>query len=203
MVVTQRHDLTGEFMCSKGFILCSDKGLKASFYCGDGRVRDQEREGMRFISHHEIEQGLICDRVRAVVVGEHCMRDFVSLGIQVASTEDPKVYFNLLVDTFHLTIRLGVIGGGEREVVIKELPKFLGEDRSKLWTVVGDDFVIETKVKVDFMKKEGSYSLGSDEFLDETENYPLYKAMVDYHQQRIKARGDREVGDKITRYLLE
>ena len=68
---------------------------------------------MRFISHHEIEQGLVHDGVRVVIVGKFCMRDFVSPGTRVGLTEDPKVCLNLLVDTFCLAIRLGVVGSGE------------------------------------------------------------------------------------------
>ena len=37
--------------------------------------------------------------------------------------------------------------------------------------------------------------LDSDGFLGGAENYSLYKAMVDHNQQRIKARGNREVSD--------
>ena len=53
------------------------------------------------------------------------------------------------------------------------------------------------------MEKEGGYSLGGDRFLSGAENYPLRKAMVDHDQQRVKARGNGEVGDKVTRDLLE
>ena len=63
---------------------------------------------MRFISHHEIEWGLVCDGVRAVIVGEFSMKDFVCPGTRVGPAEDPKVRFNLLVDTFCFTIRLKV-----------------------------------------------------------------------------------------------
>ena len=58
-------------------------------------------------------------------------------------------------------------------------------------------------MKVDFVEKEGSYSLGSDGFLSGAENYPLSKAMVDHDQQRVKVRRGGEVGDKVTRDLLE
>ena len=44
------------------------------------------------------------DGMRAVVVGEFCMRDFVSPGTRVRSAEDPKVSFNLLVDMFYLAV---------------------------------------------------------------------------------------------------
>ena len=70
--------------------------------------------------HHEIERGLVCDRVRAVVVGKFCVRDFISPGTRVGPAEDPKVCFNLLVDTFRLTIGLWMICGGEGEIVVQE-----------------------------------------------------------------------------------
>ena len=54
-----------------------------------------------------------------------------------------------------------------------------------------------------FVKEKGSYPFGSDGFLSGAENYLLHKAMVNHDQQGIEARGDREVGDKITGDLLE
>ena len=65
---------------------------------------------MRFISHHEIERRLVCDGVGVVVVHEFGMGDFIGPGTRVGATEDPKVCFNLLVDTFCLSIRLRVVG---------------------------------------------------------------------------------------------
>ena len=91
---------------------------------------------MRFISHHEIEWRLVCDGVRAVIVGEFCMRDLVSPGTRVGSTEDLKVHVNLLVDTFSLAIRLGVIDSREGEIIIEELAKFFGKDGGELWTMI-------------------------------------------------------------------
>ena len=40
LVVTRGHDLAGEFMCGKGFVSSSNKGLKTGFYYGDGRIGD-------------------------------------------------------------------------------------------------------------------------------------------------------------------
>ena len=158
---------------------------------------------MGFISHHEIERGLIRDRMRAVIVGEFCMGDFVSPGTRVGSAEDLKVRFNLLVDMFCFTVGLGVIGGGEGEVIVEELSELFDEGRSELWTTIRDDFVVEPKTEVYFVEEKGSYPFGSDGFLDRAENYPLRKAMVDHNQQRIEAGGSREVGDQVTGDLLE
>ena len=125
---------------------------------------------MRFISHHEIEQGLICDGVRVVVVCKPHMGDLINPGTGVASVEDPKVDFNLLIDMFYLTIRLRAVGSGEEKVIVKELVKFFGEGGCELWTTIRDDLVVESKVEVDFMEKEGSHPFSSDCFLSEAEN---------------------------------
>ena len=77
-----------------------------------------------------------------MVVGKFCVGDLISLGTRVGPTEDPKVRFNLLVDTFCLAIGLWVICSGEGEVVVQEFAKLLGEGRGKLWTSIQDDFVI-------------------------------------------------------------
>ena len=53
------------------------------------------------------------------------------------------------------------------------------------------------------MEKEDGYPLSSDGFLYGVENHPLSKAMVDHNQQRVKARGSGEVGDKVAGDLLE
>ena len=82
---------------------------------------------MRFISHHEIERRLTGDRVEAVVVCEFSVGDLISPGTRVGLTEDSKVHFNLLVDTFCFTVGLRVVGGGEREVVIEKLSELLGK----------------------------------------------------------------------------
>ena len=72
-----------------------------------------------------------------------------------------------------------------------------------MWATIRDNFVIEPEVEVDFVEKEGGYLLGSDGFLGGAENYPLCKGMVNHNQQRVKARGCGEVGDEVTRDLLE
>ena len=136
-------------------------------------------------------------------MGEFGVGDFISPGTQVVSIEDPKVYFNLLVDMFCFAIRLGVVGGGEEKVVVEDFTELLSEGRGKLWTMIRDDFLVKPKVEVDLVEKEGSYSLSGDGFLDGAENYPLCKAMVNHNQQRVKARGDRKVSDEVTRDLLE
>ena len=70
------------------------------------------------------------------------MGDLVSPGTRVGPAEDPKIRFNLLVDTFYFTVRLGVIGGGEGEVIIQEFFKLLGKSGGKLWATIRDDLVV-------------------------------------------------------------
>ena len=53
------------------------------------------------------------------------------------------------------------------------------------------------------MEKEGGNSLGGDRFLGGAKNHPLSKSMVYHNQERVKARGDREISDEITRDLLK
>ena len=158
---------------------------------------------MRFISHHEIEWGLICDGVMAVIVGKFSVGDFICPRTGVGSAEDLEVHFDLLIDTLCFTVGLGVIDSGKGEIVVEEFAKLLDEGRGELWATIRDNFVIKPEVKVYIVKKEASHSFSSDRFLSGAENYPLSKAMVDHDQQRVKARGGREVSDKVTGDLLE
>ena len=83
-----------------------------------------------------------------MIVGEFCVGDFVSPETGVGPIEDPKVCFDLLVYMFCFAIGLGVIGGGQGEVVIEESSKLLGEGRGELWATIRDDFVVEPEVEV-------------------------------------------------------
>ena len=75
-----------------------------------------------------------------------------------------------------------MVGSGEREVIVEEASKPLGEGRGKLWSSVRDNFVIEAKAKVNFIEEEGGNPFGSDGFLCGAENYLLCKPMVDHDQ---------------------
>ena len=71
-----------------------------------------------------------------MVVGELCMGDLISPGTGVGPAEDPKVCFNLLVDTFCFAIRLWMVDSGEGEVIVEEFLKLLGKGRSELWATI-------------------------------------------------------------------
>ena len=70
-------------------------------------------------------------------------------------------------------------------------------------TAVRDNLVEKSKAKEDFVKKEGGDSFGGNGFLSRAKNHPLSKPVLDHNQERIEARGDWEVGDKVTGNLLE
>ena len=84
---------------------------------GDSGVGDYRREGTGFISHHKVEQRLVGDRVRAVIMSKFSVGDVVSPRSRIVPTEDPKVSFDFLVYPFGFSIGLGVIGGGEGKVI--------------------------------------------------------------------------------------
>ena len=63
--------------------------------------------------------------------------------------------------------------------------------------------IVKSESKEDIFEKEFGYSLGVDGFSAWDENYPLQKTVVDHEQERIKARGRREISDKVNRELLK
>ena len=81
-----------------------------------------------------------------MVVGKFNVGDLVCPGTRVGPTKDPKICFNLLIDMFCFTIRLWVVCGGERYVVVEEFAKFLGKGGGELWATVRDDLVVEPKM---------------------------------------------------------
>jgi len=73
---------------------------------------------MGFITHHEVKGRLTGDGVRVVVVGELGVRDLLRPGRGVGATEDAEIGFYFLVDSFSFSIGLGMVGGGEGEVIV-------------------------------------------------------------------------------------
>ena len=136
-------------------------------------------------------------------MSEFGMGDVISPGSRVISTEDLEVGFDFLVYSFGFSIQLGMISGGEGQVVFQEVSEFSSEGGGKLGSLVGDDFVVETEAEVYFVEEECSDAFGGDVFLCGTENHPLSKPMVDHDQKGIEAGGGGEVGDKVTGDLLE
>ena len=52
---------------------------------------------------------------------------------------------------------------------------------------IRDDFVEKSKMKEDFVKKEGGDSFGGNGFLGRAKDYPLSKPMVYHDHERIEA----------------
>ena len=150
---------------------------------------------MGFVSHHEVEGGLTGGGVRAVIVGEFGVRKSFGPRRRVGTAEDAEIGFYFLVDTFSLSIGLGMVGGGKGEIIVENPSKFLSKCRSKLWTTIRDNLVVKSIAEEDFMEKEGSDSFSGDGFLCGAENYPLSKAMVDHDQERVEAGRGGEVCD--------
>ena len=88
-------------------------GRKGSFGNDGGK-------GAGFISHHEEKRGLVGNGVRVVIMSELSKGDVLSPGSRVGATEDPKVSFHFLVNTFSFSIGLRMISSGEGEFVTKE-----------------------------------------------------------------------------------
>ena len=123
-------------MSGKGFVASGGEGFEAGFYGGDSSVGNYRGKGMGFISHHEIEWGLVRNGVRAVVMGEFSVGDRFGPRCGIIAAKDTKVGFDFLIDPFGFAVRLWVIGGGEREVVVEEFSEFSGKGRCKLGTTI-------------------------------------------------------------------
>ena len=61
---------------------------------------------------------MVGDGVRAVIVGEFRVGDRLGPGCGVIAAEDAEIGLYLLIDSFRFTVRLWVVGGREREVVM-------------------------------------------------------------------------------------
>ena len=97
-------------MSSESLIAGSRKGLQTGFYCGNGSIGNDRGKGTGFISHHEVKQRLVGDRVRAVVVCKFSMGDRFGPECRIIATEDSEIGFNFLVYLFCFTICLWVVG---------------------------------------------------------------------------------------------
>ena len=122
---------------------------------------------------------------------------------RIVSTKDSKVHFNFLVYPFGFSVRLRVVGSRERKIIFQELSEFSSKGGCELGAPVGDDLIIETETEVDFVEKECGNAFSGDVLLCGTENHPLSKPMLNHNQEGVKASGRGEVGDEVTRDLLE
>ena len=86
---------------------------------------------------------------------------------------------------------------------MQEFSEFLSEGGGELETSIRNNFVKKSEAKENFMEEKRDDSFGSNQFLSRAENYPLSKPMVYHDQERVKARGDEEICDKIAGELLE
>jgi len=106
-----------------------------------------------------------------------------------------EIGFYFLVDLFHFSIGLGVVGGGKGEIIVENSSKFSSECRGELWTVIRDNLVVKSIAKENFMEEKGGDFFSGDGFLSGAEIYPLSKAMVYHDQERVKACGGGKVGN--------
>ena len=74
-----------------------------------------------------------------------------------------------------------MIGGGEGNVVLKEVGEFSSEGRGELWSSVRDHFGMAAKLRENMGEKELGNSGSVNVFCAGTVNYPLHKAMVDHN----------------------
>ena len=81
---------------------------------------------------------------------------------------------------------------------MQEFSEFSSKGGRELRAPIRDYFVKKSKAKEDFVEKEGGDSFGGDRLLSRAKNHPLSKPMVYHDQERVKARGEREIGDEIT-----
>ena len=77
--------------------------------------------------------------------GEFSEGDMLSPRSRVRATEDPKIGFYFLVHMFSFPISLRVVGSGKGKFITEEFAQFFGEGGGELWSLIRDDFVIETK----------------------------------------------------------
>ena len=88
------------------------------FYCRDRSIGDYRRKGTGFISHHEVERGLIGDRMRAVIMHEFSMGYRFRPRCGIIAAEGAKVGFYFLIYSFCFAVGLRMVSGREEEVIM-------------------------------------------------------------------------------------
>ena len=159
--------------------------------------------GTGFVAHHERERGGIGDRMGGGILREFCHGKKFGPFRRLVLCKDSKVGLKFLIYPFGFAVSLGVIGGREGDVVVKESGEFSCEGRAKLGASIRDDLVMKAESGEYMLKKDFGDVRGGCSFVARVENYPLRKTMVYHNQNRIVAVGEREVGDKVHGDLLE
>ena len=184
------------------FFPCLGKKSEAFFSFGEEGLSDL-RIGTGFVAHHERKGGGIGDGMGGGVVCEFRHGEEFGPFRRLVLGENLKVGFKFLVDPFGLTVSLGMVGGGEGNVVIEKASKFLCEGGGKLESLIGDDSVVEAEMREDVLEKDLGDVRHGGSFVARAENYPLRKTMVYHDQDRIITVGEGQVSDEIHGDLLE
>ena len=131
------HETMGKFMDGQGFMMSFFKVGEVFFEGGEDSF-SYSWVGLRFISKEKGKWGYFGGMVRGSVMLEFSSGKKVGPGSGIVGAENTEVGFHLLIDSFSLSISLGMIGCGESDVVVEELGKFLSKGRSKLGASIGN-----------------------------------------------------------------
>ena len=82
----------------------------------------------------------------------------------VIGTEDAEIGFDFLIGSFGLSIGLRMVSGRKSNVIFEDPGKFLGERRSKLWSSVRDESIVESEAFEHMVKKELGNTVRVDSF---------------------------------------
>ena len=85
----------------------------------------------------------------------------------------------------------------------EEASEFLHKSGGELWTMVRDDFVMETKASEDMFEKQGGDTSSINGFGTRDKNHPLFKPMVNHDQNKVKTGENWEICDHIAGDLWE
>jgi hypothetical protein len=107
--------------------------------------RDNVREVFRVVSHHEVEWGGVSCGMMSRVMNEFSEWEHGCPASLVIGTEDTKVDFEFLVNSFSLAVALRVECGGKGVLVSEESSEFDLESRSKLGSAVRDNFIVKSE----------------------------------------------------------
>ena len=72
----------------------------------------------------------------------------------ITGTENTEISFDFLIGSLGLSISLGMVRGGESNVVFEDSGKFLGKRRSELGSSVRNESVVESEAFEHMIEKE-------------------------------------------------